>query len=145
QALPADLRAALFIVMHLSPASPSVLPMILSRVGRFKVSAAEDGERIRPGHVYVAPPDLHMLVEPGIVRLTRGPRENRHRPAIDPLFRTAAHAYGPRTLGILLTGMADDGTLGLHIIKAEGGLAIVQDPRDAMFASMPNSALKNVD
>jgi two-component system, chemotaxis family, protein-glutamate methylesterase/glutaminase len=143
--LPEDLKAAIFIVMHISPTSPSVLPTILNRVGQLPTSAAEDLEPIEPGHVYIAPPDMHMLVEPGVIRLTRGPRENRHRPAIDPLFRTAAHAYGQRVLGILLTGMSDDGTLGLHVIKSEGGMAIVQDPREALFPSMPNSALKMVD
>jgi two-component system, chemotaxis family, protein-glutamate methylesterase/glutaminase len=124
---------------------PSMLPAILSRAGELEASAAEDGQPIERGRIYVAPPDLHMLVEPGVVRLTRGPRENRRRPAIDPLFRTAAHAYGPRTLGILLTGLFDDGAMGLHVIKAEGGVAIVQDPREALFPSMPGSALKNVD
>ena len=144
-ALPADLQAAIFIVMHVSPSNPSVLPNILSAQGRMKVAAAGDGEPIQPSRVYVAPPDLHLLVEPGYVRLTRGPGENRHRPAIDPLFRTAARAYGPRVMGIVLTGLLDDGALGLHIVKAEGGIAIVQDPTEAMFDSMPRSAMKTVD
>jgi two-component system chemotaxis response regulator CheB len=145
RALPADLQAAIFIVMHLSPLSPSILPKLLSGPGTMKVSAALDSEPIRPGHVYVAQPDLHMLVEPGYVRLTRGPRENRHRPAIDPLFRTAARAYGRRVIGIVLTGLLDDGTLGLHVVKSEGGIAIIQDPEDAMFDAMPRNALKTVD
>lgn len=98
-----------------------------------------------PSRAYVAPPDLHLLIEPGYVRLTRGPRENRHRPAIDPLFRTAARVYGSRVAGIILTGMLDDGALGLHIVKSEGGVAIVQDPDDAMFPSMPANVLKIVD
>jgi two-component system chemotaxis response regulator CheB len=86
-----------------------------------------------------------MLIEPGYVRLTRGPRENRHRPAIDPLFRTAARTYGSRVLGIVLTGMLDDGALGLYLVKAEGGIAIVQDPQEALYASMPVSVLKAVE
>jgi len=112
-----------------------------------RVGTAIDGERIEPARVYVAPPDLHLLVEPGYVRLTTGPRENRHRPAIDPLFRTAARAYGPRVLGIVLTGMLDDGAQGLYIVKLQGGVAIVQDPSEAMFDPMPLSAIKaaNVD
>jgi len=143
-ALPADLKAAVFIVMHVSPLTPSVLPNILTVPGRMRVAQAVDGDPIRPSHVYVAQPVLHMLIEPGYVRLTRGPRENRHRPAIDPLFRSAARAYGPRVMGIVLTGMLDDGTLGLHIVKSEGGIAIVQDPADAMFSAMPSNALKTV-
>src|SRR5262249_3049869 len=133
--------------MHLSPLSPSVLPSILKTPRGLKITAAMDGQPIQAGHVYVAQPDLHLLVEPGYVRLSRGPRENRHRPAIDPLFRTAARAYGRRVLAIVLTGMLDDGALGIHIVKSEGGIAIVQDPEEAMFASMPASALKasNVD
>src|SRR5262245_47411407 len=113
RALPPDLQAAIFIVMHVSPLSPSILAKILRTPGRMKVAAAVDGESIQPGHVYVARSDLHLLVEPGYVRLSRGPRENRHRPAIDPLFRSAARAYGPRVMGIVLTGMLDDGALGL--------------------------------
>jgi two-component system chemotaxis response regulator CheB len=107
-----------------------------------KVCGALDGQPIKPGHVYVAQPDMHLLIEPGYVRLTRGPRENRHRPAIDPLFRTAARAYGPRVLGIVLTGMLDDGAQGLLIVKSEGGTTIAQDPEEAMFASMPRNAIK---
>jgi len=145
RALPADLQAAIFIVMHVSPLNPSVLPNILSTQGRMKVSAAVDGESIQPSRVYVAQPDLHLLVEPGYIRLTRGPRENRHRPAIDPLFRTAARAYGPRVVGIVMTGLLDDGALGLHIVKSEGGIAIVQDPREAMFDAMPRNAIKAAD
>lgn len=140
--LPANLQAALFVVMHLSPTAPSVLSNILRPRGGIDVQAAVDQEPIVPSRVYVAQPDLHLLIEPGYVRLTRGPRENRHRPAIDPLFRTAARAYGSRVLGIVLTGMGDDGSQGLQIIKSEGGTTIVQDPEEAMFPSMPNSAIK---
>ena len=140
--LPADLRAAIFIVMHLSPLAPSVLPEILQRETSLEVSAAEDGDVIEPGRVYVAPPDRHLLVEPGKVRLTRGPKENRHRPAIDVLFRTAARAYGPRVAGVVLTGLLGDGAAGIHVIKSEGGMVIVQDPQDAAYPSMPEKALR---
>ena len=142
--LPADLQAAIFVVLHLSPLAPSQLPEVLDRAGSLRASAPVDGELIRPARVYVAPPDRHMLIEPGCIRLTRGPRENRFRPAIDPLFRTAARAYGSRVLGIVLTGLLDDGTAGLEILKSEGGLAVVQDPDEAMFDSMPRSALRAV-
>ncbi len=144
RALPADLPAAIFIVMHLSPHAPSLLPQILSTSDSIRVDAAVDCERIQPSRVYVARPDLHMLIEPGRVHLTHGPKENRHRPAIDPLFRTAARAYGSRVLGIVLTGLMDDGAVGLHVVKHEGGMAIVQDPNDAMFPSMPESAMRKV-
>src|SRR5262249_6904846 len=109
------------------------------------VSGALDGRPIQPGHVYVAPPDLHLLIEPGRMRLSRGPRENRHRPAIDPLFRTASRAYGPRVIGIVLTGMLDDGALGLDLVKQRGGITIVQDPQEAMFDPMPLNAMKVSD
>jgi two-component system chemotaxis response regulator CheB len=142
--LPADFQAAIFVVMHISPLTPSVLPNILSAGSPLVAAAAFDGDPIEPGRIYVAPPDHHMLVEPGHVRLTRGPKENRHRPAIDPLFRTAARAYGPRVLGIVVSGMLDDGATGLHIIKHEGGIAIVQDPKEAAFPSMPLSAIRAV-
>ena len=145
RALPADFQAAVFVVMHLAPSSPSLLPTILAGPSRIRVAAAVDGEPIVPSRVYVAPPDLHLLIEPGYVRLTRGPRENRHRPAIDPLFRTAARAYGKRVAGVVLTGMLDDGALGLYLVKSQGGTAIVQDPSEAMFPSMPKNGLKAVD
>ena len=142
--LPADLPAAIFVVMHVSPLTPSLLPNILTAAGLLPASPAQDGDLIEPSRIYVAPPDHHMLVEPGYIRLTRGPKENRHRPAIDPLFWTAARAYGPRVAGIVASGLMDDGATGLYIIKSEGGIAIVQDPKDAMFPSMPLSAIKAV-
>ena len=142
RALPRDLQAAIFVVVHVSAESPSVLPQILAGSGELKSSHARDGDPIEPGHIYVAPPDYHLLVEPGRIRVTHGPRESRHRPAIDPLFRTAARAYGPRVLGILLSGNLADGTVGLQIIKAEGGTTMVQDPNEALFASMPENALR---
>lgn len=144
QGLPGDLPAAVFVVLHLSPETPSHLSEILSRHSRLPVHHPRDGEPIQLGHIYVAGPDRHLLVERGVVRVVRGPRENRHRPAIDPLFRTAALAYGPRVIGVVLTGALDDGTSGLYAIKQRGGLAVVQDPRDALIASMPESALEFV-
>lgn len=119
-----------------------MLPHILSRAGPLPASHAEDGEPIRPGRIYVAPPDRQMTIQDGVVRVTRGPRENRHRPAIDPLFRTAAREHDTRVIGVILTGQLDDGAAGLHAIRARGGIAIVQDPKDAPARQMPESALK---
>jgi two-component system chemotaxis response regulator CheB len=121
------------------------LPEILTRSGHLRAVNARDQQRLEPGLIYVAPPDCHLLVEPGKVRVTRGPRENRFRPAIDPLFRSAATAYGPATIGVILTGNLDDGAAGLWIVKQLGGIAVVQDPADAMFPSMPAHALSRVD
>jgi two-component system chemotaxis response regulator CheB len=105
---------------------------------------AVDGEAIEPGRLYVAPPDRHLLLEHQRIRLTRGPKENRFRPAIDPLFRSAALAYGSRAVGVVLTGSLDDGTAGLWAIKDRGGVAIVQNPDEALYPSMPRSAMTNV-
>jgi two-component system chemotaxis response regulator CheB len=140
--LPTDLPAAVFVVIHTSPYSPSHLPEILARAGPLPAVHPVDGEPITPGRVYVAPSDRHLLLEPGRVRLTRGPRENRFRPAVDPLFRSAALAYGPRVVGVILTGALDDGAAGLWVVKMCGGIAIVQDPEDAHFPWMPRSALR---
>ena len=142
--LPKDFPAALFVVLHLAPQSTSVLPNILARAGSLPAVHPEDGERIRIGRIYVAPPDNHLLIEDGKVRILRGPRENRHRPAIDPLFRSAARWYGPRAIGVVLTGALDDGTAGLLAIKKRGGIAMVQDPMDAFCADMPRSAMETV-
>ena len=142
--LPADLPAAVLIVLHIPAHSESVLPRILSRRGRLPAVHPRDGEALRPGHIYIAPPDYHLLVQKGRVRLTRGPAENGHRPAIDTLFRSAAISYGSRAAGVVLTGTLDDGTAGLLAIKEQGGLALVQDPDDALFQSMPRSAIENV-
>jgi two-component system chemotaxis response regulator CheB len=143
--LPADLPAAMFVVWHLPPGlRRSVLPQVLSRAGKLPALEAEDGMRIRPGRIYVAASDHHLLLDRGVMRVTKGPKENRFRPAIDPLFRSAAYAYGPRTIGVVLTGALDDGTSGLWTVKLRGGTAIVQDPAEAMHASMPLSALENV-
>jgi two-component system chemotaxis response regulator CheB len=139
--MPPDLQAAIFIVTHLSPLSPGLMPQILQKSTLLEVIAAEDGNPIVPGRVYVAPPDRHLLLEPGRTRLTRGPKENRQRPAIDVLFRTAARAYGARVAAVVLTGRMGDGTTGIHVIKHEGGVVIVQDPQDAEYPSMPESAM----
>jgi two-component system, chemotaxis family, protein-glutamate methylesterase/glutaminase len=143
--LPSDLHATIFIVLHVPSYSISVLPRILSRGANLPVSHATDGEAIRSGRIYVAPPDYHLLVKSGHIHLTRGPRENNHRPAIDPLFRTAARAYGQRVVAVVLTGVLDDGTAGLKAVKMRGGIAVVQHPDDAMYPSMPLSAISNVD
>jgi two-component system chemotaxis response regulator CheB len=143
--LPASFSAPICVVMHISPESPGVLAEILRRAGRLFAATAQSGERLRAGRIYVAPPDHHLLVEPGIARVTKGPRENRFRPAIDPLFRSAAQGYGPAAIGVILSGNLDDGTAGLWVIKKLGGVTIVQDPADALFPSMPNHAIRKVD
>lgn len=142
--LPGDLPASVFIVLHVSPQGPGYLPQVIKRHASLSVAHAVDGEAIREGHVYVAPPDHHLQVDGPRVRLFRGPRENFHRPSIDTLFRTAAASYGPRVVGAVLTGYLDDGTAGLHAVKSHGGIAIVQDPKDALVPAMPQSALCNV-
>jgi len=143
--LPKDFPAALFVVLHLAPEGTSVLPDILKRAGSLPAMHPRDGDLIRAGRIYVAPPDNHLLVEDGRVRVIHGPKENRHRPAIDPLFRSAARWYGPRVIGVVLTGSLDDGTAGLLSIKKAGGVAIVQDPAEAVCGDMPRSAIETVE
>src|SRR5437762_69863 len=142
--LPADLPAALFVVWHLSPGVRSVLPMVLSKAGPLPAANPKDGDPIKPGRIYIAPNDHHMLLERGYIRVTKGPKENRFRPAIDPLFRSAAYLYSTRVIGVVLSGALDDGTAGLWAIKLRGGTAVVQDPADAVHRSMPINALDNV-
>src|SRR5215469_619523 len=142
--LPRNLPAAVFVVLHLPAQSPSLLPEILGRSGPLLAISAIDGMAIEHECIYVAPPDYHLLVEPGHVRVLRGPRENRHRPALDPLFRSAARAYGSHVVGVVLTGALDDGTAGLLAVKRRGDIAIVQDPDEALYPGMPRSALENV-
>ncbi|MFZ0629824.1 MAG: chemotaxis protein CheB [Acidobacteriaceae bacterium] len=142
--LPGDLGAAVLVVLHTSGRSMGLLPQILGRSSQLPSSHPEDGERMRKGHVYVASPDFHLLVEDGRLRVLQGPRENLHRPAVDPLFRSAAVAAGNRVIGVVLTGLLDDGTSGLMVVKAHGGAAIVQDPETALFLAMPRSALEQV-
>jgi two-component system chemotaxis response regulator CheB len=141
--LPRDLRAAVFVVLHVSPGR-SVLPEILSRAGRLPAIHPADGQDIRYGHIYVAPPDHHLTVAGGRIRVQHGPSENGVRPAIDPLFRSAAREYGARVVGIVLTGSLDDGTAGLKAIKNAAGIAVVQDPDEAFAPSMPRSAIEYV-
>lgn len=143
--LPQDFRAAVLVVIHTAPGSPGMLPVILGRSCALKVTHAEDGAPIEAGRVYVAPPDRHLLVGTEGMKLVRGPRENRSRPAIDPLFRTAARTGGRRVAGVLLSGLLNDGTYGLMAIRQHGGTVIVQDPRQAAFPDMPQNALDDVE
>lgn len=142
--LPADLPAAVFIVLHIPSESTGLLPSILTRESNLPVAHAVDGENIRRGQIYVAPPDLHLLIERNHVRLVHGPKENLHRPSIDALFRSAARWAGPRTIGVVLTGARDDGALGMRDIKQRGGISIVQDPLEALFPSMPMSVMQAI-
>ena len=142
--LPESLPAALFVVLHVRPDAPSLLPAILNRAGRLPAAHAVDAEPIRTGRIYVAPPGMQMYVHARRVAVERGPRENMHRPAIDPTFRTAAHHHGPRVIGVVASGALDDGTAGLQAIKEAGGIAVVQDPADATCASMPSHAMDRV-
>lgn len=139
--LPADFPAAIFIVIHISPTSRSVMPELLSRAGHLPARHPKDNETISPGVIYVAPPDMHMLLRPGHVILRRGPHENRTRPSIDPLFRSAAVTYRSRVIGVVLSGLLDDGSAGLVAIKACGGICVVQQPEDALWPEMPRNAL----
>jgi two-component system chemotaxis response regulator CheB len=143
-ALPAGFPGSLFIVVHSAPDSPGVLDVIFGNAGPLPAVTPNSNERIRPGRIYVARPDHHLVIEPGRVRLTRGPKENRFRPAVDPLFRSAAQTYGPRVVGIVLSGGLDDGTSGLWTVKQLGGTAVVQDPFEALAPSMPQSAMRHV-
>nr|RNJ65721.1 MAG: chemotaxis protein CheB [Leptolyngbya sp. IPPAS B-1204] len=144
QHLPADLAAALFVVVHFPPHSISLLPKILSRAGPLPAKHVQDQAAIQPGAIYVAPPNHHLLVRRGYMRLSHGPRENGHRPAIDTLFRSAARAYGPQTVGVILSGTLGDGTAGLRVIHAAGGITVAQDPEEALFDSMPRTAIESV-
>lgn len=142
--LPKNLEAAVLVVLHTSNHPASVLPQIMQRVSQMPVVHPQDRTRVERGHVYLAPPDYQMVVEDGTIRVLQGARENLHRPAIDPLFRSAAAWYGRRVIGVILTGLLDDGTAGLMVVRKRGGAAIVQDPATAIFQSMPRSALAQV-
>jgi two-component system, chemotaxis family, protein-glutamate methylesterase/glutaminase len=144
--LPADLPAAYFVVQHIFAETVSVLPRLLSNAGSLPAIHPRDGQIVEPGMIYVAPANYHLLVhQPGIIEVSYGARENLHRPAIDPLFRSAARAYGNRTIGVLLTGTKDDGAAGLLAIKIRNGIAIVQDPADAAYPEMPQNAIDQVE
>jgi two-component system chemotaxis response regulator CheB len=145
EALPADFPAAAVIVLHRSPFYETQLPAVLGRHASIKVTEPADGEPLRSGTAYVAPRDQHVLVEDGRLRLTRGPKEHRTRPAIDPLFRSAAAVYGARVVGVLLSGMGADGVSGLIAIKKAGGISLVQKPEDARFPVMPLNAIARDD
>jgi two-component system, chemotaxis family, protein-glutamate methylesterase/glutaminase len=144
-ALSPSFDAAIFIVLHIAATGTSALAPILNRASPLPVSEASEGERIDLGHVYVAPSNRHLELERGVMHVTRGPQENGHRPAIDPLFRTAARAYGPRAAGVILSGTLDDGTAGLREVHELGGVALVQDPDTALYPGMPSSAMRHVD
>jgi two-component system chemotaxis response regulator CheB len=143
--LPQMLDAAVYIVMHIAPESPSHLHEILQRHTTLPVSTATDGEPIRPGHIVVGSADRHLMIDEERIRVTRGPKESRARPAIDVLFRSAAAAHGARVIGVMLTGALDDGTAGLWAVKDRGGIALVQDPHNAEHSSMPASAIRHVE
>jgi two-component system, chemotaxis family, protein-glutamate methylesterase/glutaminase len=132
-----ELPAAIFVVLHLPATGNSMLPQILARAGKLPASAPTDCERPERGHIYVAPPDRHMLLVGQRVRLSGGPRENGHRPAVDPLFRSAARTYGPRVIAIVLSGNLDDGAAGARLVKERGGIVLAQDPQDALYPDMP--------
>ncbi|WP_437719818.1 chemotaxis protein CheB [Sorangium sp. So ce861] len=142
--LPSKLPASVFVVLHQPSTGRSVLPQILERTTRMPVATAVDGEPIERGRIYIAAVDHHLLIGEGVVRVVYSAKENGHRPAVDPLFRSAAAAYGPRVVGVVLSGARDCGTAGLLEIKRAGGVAVVQDPKDALFPEMPQSALDNV-
>ncbi|WP_426233048.1 chemotaxis protein CheB [Pararhizobium sp. DWP3-4] len=141
--LPASFAAPVLIVLHIG-AHRSELPAILTAAGPMPAKHAQDGERIKPGQIYLAPPDRHMIVVDGLVRLLRGPKENCARPAVDPLFRSIAENYGPDAIGVILTGNLNDGTAGLYDIKKRGGIAVAQAAYDAAYPDMPNSAAAHV-
>lgn len=148
QDLPPDFPAPIAVVLHVAPDSPSMLAEILGRKGRLPAKTAAAGEHFQPGTIYVAQPDRHLLVRRNgalTMHVARGPRENRHRPSIDPLFRSAALIGRENAIGVILTGTLDDGTSGLMAIKQCGGIAIVQDPQDALYPSMPRSAIENAE
>jgi two-component system chemotaxis response regulator CheB len=143
--LPADLAATVFIVQHIAADFPSILPDILNYTGTLKAFHAIDGEVIQKGHIYVAPPDHHLLIEDDHVLVKKGPKENRFRPSIDALFRSAAYNHGPRVIGVVLTGLLNDGTSGMWSIKRLGGVSVIQQPEEALFPSMPESVRENVE
>jgi two-component system, chemotaxis family, protein-glutamate methylesterase/glutaminase len=144
EGLPADLPASLFIVVHMLATERSLLPELLASRGALPTKHPLHAERILPGHIYVAVPDNQLLVRNGFMEVVRGPKENGHRPAVDALFRSASTAYGPRVVGVVLSGNQDCGTAGMASIKARGGVSVVQAPETSAFDSMPRSVLEKV-
>lgn len=145
QSLPQNFAAIFFIVLHIPPYATSELPEILTKEGPLKATHPKDGEQIKDRKIYVAPPDHHLLIEDDKVLVKRGPKENRQRPSIDALFRSAAYSYGPRVIGIVLSGALNDGTSGLWTVKRLGGIAIIQDPNEASFPDMPDNVIEYVE
>jgi len=143
--LPGDFAATLFITIHLGAQGDDILAEILDEHAPISASTARDGDGLRPGHAYVAPADRHLILLDGVVRLGHGPRENMSRPAVDPLLRSAGACFGPRVIGVILTGLLNDGASGLTDLKRCGGLAVVQSPRDAAASDMPWEALRACD
>ncbi|HLM65825.1 MAG TPA: chemotaxis protein CheB [Acidimicrobiales bacterium] len=141
--LPRDLEAAVLVVLHVSPAGTSVLPQILQRAGPLSAAHAVDREPLVPTRIYVAPPDQHLLVDGGVVRVARGAPENGHRPAVDPLFRSAARSHGRSVVAVVLSGSLDDGSTGLCDVKEAGGVCVVQQPSEALYPGMPEAAIRS--
>ena len=142
---PADFAASVFIVQHISPVAPSYIPQILNRNSAIECVHPEDGQHIEKGKIYIAVPDHHLLIENNKILVKKGPKENRFRPSVDALFRSAAYNYGTRTIGIILSGLLDDGSSGLWSIKRLGGTTIVQSPEDALYPDMPVNALEYIE
>lgn len=142
-AFPAKLPASIFITIHLGESS--VLPEILQRATPLKVSSPQNGEKMHAGNVYIAPTDHHLIPREDCIEVTKGPRENRHRPSIDVLFRNAARAFRSRVIGVVLSGALDDGVAGMYSIKAKGGLTVAQDPKDALIPELPHNVVKAMD
>jgi two-component system, chemotaxis family, protein-glutamate methylesterase/glutaminase len=145
EGLPGDFAAPVLVVLHVSPTHNSLLPQILARAGTLKAAEARNGETLRRGRVYVAPPDHHLMIDTERVLVTHGPRENHFRPSVDVLFRSAAYHFGSRAIGVVLSGALSDGSSGLFAIRRLGGVAVIQDPEEAAYSSMPLSAMRRVD
>lgn len=143
--LPADLPASVFVVVHYPSSFRSNLPEVLCNHGPLPVGWASDGQVIQPGRMYVAPPDFHLLLDGESIHLWRGPKENRFRPAINALFRSAAVTFGPRVAGVVLTGLLDDGATGMWWVKKHGGVTVVQDPAETPFPDMIQNAMEQVE